>query len=106
MRATHLVALTILIYVSIPAEAQSRCNTICEQDRDCKTGRCILSDCSDTERCFEFCFLCDGQKTCFASGSDCDYRTSLAYQGSNTIKVSLSLSISLIVLSIFIFKVY
>jgi hypothetical protein len=78
----------LILFSSTLVNGQSRCNTICDQDRDCKSGKCILSECTDTELCFEFCFTCDGQKTCFASGSKCDYRDNLVYLGSNSIKYS------------------
>jgi hypothetical protein len=60
-----LVSLFLVIYLT---NAQSRCYTICDQDKDCKTGKCLLTECKDTEKCFEFCFKCDGIQTCYASG--------------------------------------
>lgn len=62
-----VIYLSSLVSVTL---AQSKCNTICDQDKDCKTGKCLLSECRDTEFCFEFCFSCSGQRTCFASGID------------------------------------
>lgn len=86
---SYYVHIMMIILFSLTlVNGQSRCNTICDQDRDCKSGKCILSECTDTELCFEFCFICDGQKTCFASGSQCDYRDNLVYLGSNSLKNS------------------
>ncbi len=83
----------LLIFLLINlAKAQSRCSSICDQDKDCKSGKCLLSECRDSELCFEFCFSCSGQKTCFASGSHCDYRTNIVYLNSNMNKLSFKLT--------------
>jgi hypothetical protein len=64
----YIINCFLVIFLINLTSAQSRCNSICDQDRDCKAGKCVLSECQDTETCFEFCFTCSGQKTCFASG--------------------------------------
>ena len=91
--------LSIIMFLSINlANAQSRCNSICDQDKDCKSGKCFLSECRDTELCFEFCFLCSGQKTCFASGSHCE---NIVYLNSNMNKLSIKLTLTMMILVFF-----
>ena len=65
---TNFILVIAFLNLIKVTNAQSRCASICQQDNDCKTGKCYLSDCNDSEFCFEFCFTCSGQKTCFATG--------------------------------------
>lgn len=51
----------------------SRCLNLCQNDQYCKSGQCILTECSDTIACYKYCMLCNSQLNCYQSGEFCTY---------------------------------
>ena len=80
----------------------SRCEYICQNDDSCKSGRCVLTECSDTIACYRYCLTCSSHNnfntTCFETGAYCYYRRTGVVNTSNRPKV-YSTFISLIILS-------
>lgn len=54
----------------------SRCLNLCQNDQYCKSGQCILTECSDTVACYKYCMLCNSQMNCYQSGEFCSYGSS------------------------------
>ncbi|RNA32602.1 hypothetical protein BpHYR1_038730 [Brachionus plicatilis] len=80
--------LAISISMIFLVQAQTRCDTICANDFRCNSGRCILTECSENDLCFKYCFNCGGNETCYGSGPDCDYSSNLIYLNSNSLQIS------------------
>lgn len=79
--------------------AQTNCDTICASDYRCNSGLCILTDCTDLDNCFKYCFNCGGNETCYGSGPDCDYSSNLVYLNSNSLQISYVLLLISVVIS-------
>lgn len=58
--------------------AASRCLYLCQNDSKCKSGQCILTECSDTPDCYHYCMLCNVELKCFQFGDYCHYARSSA----------------------------
>ena len=71
--------LSVLVLVG-QATAAGRCDTTCQLDPSCSSGKCTLSKCIDTDYCYTYCFNCNGQTTCYASGAFCANGASTAKQ--------------------------
>lgn len=54
----------------------SRCLNLCQNDQYCKSGQCILTECSDTVACYKYCMLCNNQMNCYQTGEFCSYNSS------------------------------
>lgn len=54
----------------------SRCLNLCQNDQYCKSGQCILTECSDTVACYKYCMLCNNQLNCYQTGEFCSYNAS------------------------------
>lgn len=54
----------------------SRCLNLCQNDQYCKSGQCILTECSDTVACYKYCMLCNNQLNCYQTGEFCSYNSS------------------------------
>lgn len=55
----------------------SRCLNLCQNDQYCKSGQCILTECSDTIACYKYCMLCNSQLNCYESGEFCSYNSGI-----------------------------
>lgn len=75
-------------------QGTSKCLYLCQNDHFCKTGQCILTECSDTVACYKYCMLCNSQLKCYQSGDFCDYNSS--------IRVNLAYSLKLLSFSLFL----
>lgn len=53
----------------------SRCLNLCQNDQYCKSGQCILTECSDTIACYKYCMLCNSQLNCYETGEFCSYNS-------------------------------
>lgn len=56
----------------------NRCLNLCQNDQYCKSGQCILTECSDTVACYKYCMLCNSQLSCYQSGDFCAYNRAAA----------------------------
>lgn len=81
--------------------AQLNCDTICAKDNRCNSGQCILTDCLELDNCFQFCFNCGGNETCYGSGTNCDYSSNLVYLNSNSLQISYFLLLLSVVILFF-----
>ena len=60
----------LIVYLTI-VDATSRCSVVCMNNLQCRAGSCVLTKCSDTTSCLEYCFDCFGTESCYATGSSC-----------------------------------
>ena len=91
-----LLSLAFVLIITKQIECQSKCDTICASDSRCSSGQCLLSKCSDSETCFEFCLRCNNVDTCYASGPACDYSNgAIVYNSSNKSTQSFQFLLSL-----------
>ncbi len=99
-----LVLMNLLVLLIQLVNAQSRCDTACSNSPTCSQGLCYLSKCSDVGTCYSYCFNCNGNIKCYATGASCAYSSlALLYStGSKLItQFSYVLIISLLSLKIF-----
>lgn len=90
---------------SFSAVFQSNCDTICADDATCSSGKCILTQCSESSSCFKYCLNCAGVETCYARGDLCERQANVVVLGSgaSSTRISTSIILLLIVFSLFNF---
>ncbi len=58
-------------YIDQMKDQSTRCDFLCQNDESCRSGRCVLTQCFDTESCFRYCFYCDYVEKCYEAGPYC-----------------------------------
>lgn len=74
----------------------SRCDYICNNDETCKSGKCVLTYCSDTIACYKYCLNCNQQETCYETGNFCSYGINGSNRTSNTTSIMFVFAISIL----------
>lgn len=95
-----LASLIVLLFQEI--EAQSKCDVTCSNDWRCRIGKCILTDCFETDTCYQYCLNCAGKVQCYGLGPGCDYSANVVYLHSTSLKFSACL-VFITLLTSFIF---
>ena len=92
------VLVMCLILALSQAQAQTtRCDTACANDVSCSSNQCVLTSCSDTSSCYQYCLRCNDIQTCYGTGPSCPV-TVTQLNSSNQFRVSLILTVSSLII--------
>jgi len=72
----NLAALLSIIWLLITKQTSAqlnRCDFLCQNDDNCRSGRCVMTQCVDTISCYRFCFQCGEEEKCYETGDYCYY---------------------------------
>lgn len=83
---------------TIQFSLSNRCDSLCQNDERCKSGQCILTYCSETVSCYQFCLLCNQNLQCYKTGDHCIY-------GNKTCKIYHNAIIYLSLISTVLIKI-
>jgi hypothetical protein len=102
-----VILLVNLFFFQVNSQSLS-CDNVCVTNLSCKTGACVLTQCSSTADCFQFCLNCFGKETCYGKAGTlkdgCDYST-LVRVKSNGLQINYSnFFLCFCVFSFFLFK--
>ena len=87
-QAVLLIVMLLLITKETSAQL-NRCDFLCQNDDNCRSGRCVMTQCVDTISCYRFCFQCGEEEKCYETGDYCYYLR--AFNSANAIKTKSTL---------------
>ena len=103
LRLSMLIILAVVLTVSlVEGQGQSKCDTVCANDPSCSVGKCILTQCTDSNSCFKYCLNCNGVETCYASGHACERAYNVVVLGSSSTKSSILIALGAILACTFL----